>query len=131
MQLAILAFVFGVLLFLMSAAALALEPVSESPNIWRLALLLLASLHALAGFVAIGGVPAYAEARWGSVAVAAAAAVGATAVATIVAFRLAAQVRLGLSQGAATSIVFATLAAGCISAALVMMLTRRNSQNSL
>jgi hypothetical protein len=131
MQLAILAFVFGVLLFLMSAAALALEPVSQSPNIWRLALLLLASLHAAAGFVAIGGAPAYGEARWGSVAIAAAAAVGATAVATIVAFRLAAQVRLGLSQNAATSIVFATLAAGCVSAALVMMHARRNSQNSL
>jgi hypothetical protein len=129
MQLAILAFVFGVLLFLMSAAALALEPVSASPNLWRLALLLLASLHAAAGF--LGGAPAYAEARWSSVAIAAAAAVGATAVATIVAFRLAAQVRLGLSQGAATSIVFATLAAGCISAALVMTLARRNSQNSL
>jgi hypothetical protein len=129
MQVAVLAFVFGVLLFLMSAAALALEPVSESPGIWRLALLLLAGLHAAAGFLAIGGALAYAQARWGAVATAVAAATGATVVATFVAFRLAAQVKLGLSQSAATSIVVATLAAGCISAALVMVHARRNSEN--
>jgi hypothetical protein len=50
-------------------------------------------------------------------------------VATFVAFRLAAQVKLGLSQSAATSIVVATLAAGCISAALVMVHARGNSEN--
>ena len=126
MQLAILAFVFGVLLFLMSAAVLALEPVSASPRIWRLALLLLAGLHAAAGFLAIGGAVAGAQARWGAVARAAAAATSATVVATIAAFYLAAKARLGLSPSAATGIVIATLAAGSISAALVIFQARRN-----
>jgi hypothetical protein len=126
MQLAILAFVFGVLLFLMSAATLALESASESPRIWRLALLLLAGLHAAAGFLAIGGAVACAQARWGAVARAAAAGVSATVVATIAAFYLATKVRLGLSPSAATGIVITTLAAGSISAALVMFQARRD-----
>ena len=85
----------------MSAAALALEPVSDHLGIWRRALLLLAGLHAAAGFLAIGGALAYAQvAKAVATAVAAA---GATVVATFVAFRLAAH-KLGLSQSAATSI---------------------------
>ena len=126
MQLAILAFVFGVLLFLMSAATLVLESVSVSPRIWRLALMLLAGLHAASGFVAIGGADAYAQARWSAAARAAAAVTSATVVATFAAFYLASKVRLGLSPSAAISIVIATLAAGTIGAALVMFLARRD-----
>lgn len=127
MQLAILAFVFGLLLFLMSAATLALEPVSELPSIWRLALLLLAGLHATAGFLAIGGALAYAQARWGDVARAAAAGIGATVVATLAAFYLATKVRLGLSPSTAISIVIVSLAAGTLSTGLVMFQARRNT----
>jgi len=56
-----------------------------------------------------------------------AAATSATVVATIAAFYLATKVRLGRSPSAATNIVVATLAAGSISAILVMLQSRRNT----
>jgi hypothetical protein len=125
MQLAILAFIFGVLLLLMSAAALALEAVSNAAGIGHLALLLLAALHAAAGFFAIGGARAYAVGCWREVAMALAAGMSATAGATVVAFYLATQVKLGLSPDAAISIVMVALTAGSISTAMVVLQARK------
>lgn len=125
MLMAILAFVFGVLLFLMSAAALALEPAAHAPGVWRLAWLALAGLHALAGFFALGGALAWAQARWSHVMASAAGSACATIVAAGVAAHLAARVHLQLSPHAATVIVFATLVAG----AMGVVLTASSSQN--
>jgi hypothetical protein len=121
MQLSILAFVFGVLLFLMSAAALALEPMAEPAGIWRLALLLLAALHAASGFVAIGGATACAEGRWSIAAGCATAGAATTIVATVAAFQLAARYQFVFSRGAAIFIVIVTLAAGTVSVVLVIL----------
>jgi hypothetical protein len=118
-----IAFVFGVLLFLSSAAALALEAHS-GVAIWRLPIFVLALLHTAAGFLAMGGGLADAQHRKGAVAACATVSGGVSAIAACVAFLLAARYRIAFSWSEAIMVVIATLLAGIASVALMIGRTR-------
>lgn len=123
MHVAILAFIFGVLLFFMSAAGVALEHSAASSGIAGLAFLALALLHAGSGFLALGGASAYTQARHGSVALYLATSAVSTVIAGLAAIRLAAHYGIAMSQHTAIFVVVATLAIGAASAALTLRWT--------
>jgi hypothetical protein len=105
---------FGVLLFLASAAALALEPPPQGAGIWHLSLVVLAALNAASGFVVLGGMAALDEGQWSVVAGCAAAGLASAVFATVAAMHLAAILELELTRRAARQVVVLALASGII-----------------
>jgi hypothetical protein len=123
MPLAILAFVFGVLLFLMSTATLALE--AQTLSFPWLAWLVLVVLHAAAGFLVLGGPSAYAEGRWGVAAGSAGASLAATTIAAAAALHLAGACHLAMSSDMAMLTIASALAAGLVGVAAAVLHSRR------
>jgi hypothetical protein len=113
MQPAIVAFAFGVLLFFASSAALALEPPLQGPG--HLSLLMLATLAALTGLIAIAGAAPFRERRWGTIVGCATASVTASVVAVIVAMHLASKFPLAVPpSGAALLLAIARFAGAAL-----------------
>jgi len=109
-----IASIFGVLLFLASAAALALEPPSQGAGAWHLSLVLLAALNATSGFMVLGGADALEKEVWSVVVGCSAVGLVAAALATIAAMHLAAILELELDPRAARQVVMLALASGLI-----------------
>lgn len=114
MQALFIASAFGVLLFLASAAALALEPPLQGIGVWHLSLVVLAALNAASGFMVLGGAAALAERQESVVAGCAAAGLVSAVLATVAAMHLAAILELELTQRAARQVVMLALASGVI-----------------
>jgi len=111
MRLVIVALAFGVLIFFASNAALGLEPPPQGPGIGRLSLLMLATLQALTGVIAIGGTACCIERRWGTIIGCATASVAVSAVTIVAAMHLASKFPLHLSpDGAALLLAIARFA---------------------
>jgi hypothetical protein len=113
-QALLIASAFGILLFLASAAALALEPPTQGAGVWHLSLVVLAALNAASGFMVLGGVAACDEELWSVVTGCAAAGVASAILATIAAMHLAAILELELAPRAARQVVMLALASGII-----------------
>jgi hypothetical protein len=111
-RLVIAALAFGVLIFFASNAALALEPPPQGPGNGRLSLLMLATLQALAGAIAIGGAAPFVERRWGTMIGCATASVTASAVTIVAAMHLASKSPLHLSPDGAALLLAITRFAG-------------------
>jgi hypothetical protein len=110
-RLVIAALAFGVLIFFASSAALALEPPPRGAGVGHLSLLMLATLQALTGVIAIGGAAPFVERRWGTIIGCATASVTASAVTIVAAMHLASKSPLHLSpDGAALLLAIARLA---------------------
>jgi hypothetical protein len=105
---------FGVLLFLASAAALALEPPPQGLGVWHVSLIVLAALNAASGFMVLGGAAALDDGQWSVVAGCAAAGLASAVLATVAAMHLAAILELEVAPRAARQMVMLTLAAGII-----------------
>lgn len=105
---------FGVLVFLASAAALALEPPPQGLGMWHASLVVLAALNAASGFMVLGGAAALGEGQWSVVAGCAAAGVASAVLATVAAMHLAAILELELTPRAARQVAMLALASGII-----------------
>ena len=114
MQALFIASAFGVLLFLASAAALALEPPPQGAGIWHLSLVVLAAFNAASGFTVLGGAAALDEGQGSVVAGCAAAGLASAVLATVAAMHLAAILELELTPRAARQVVMLALASGVI-----------------
>ena len=89
MRLVLAAFAFGVLIFFAGSAALSLEPPPQGPGIGHLSLLMLGTLQALTGLIAIAGAAPFLERRWGTIVGCATASVIASVVTVVAAMHLA------------------------------------------
>jgi len=110
----LIASAFGVLVFLASAAALALEPPTQGLGVWHASLVVLAALNAASGFMVLGGAAALDEGQWPVVAGCAAAGLASAVLATVAAMHLAAILELELTPIAARQVVMLALASGII-----------------
>ena len=114
MQALFIASAFGVLVFLASAAALALEPSPQGLGVWHASLVALAALNAASGFMVLGGATALDQGQSSVVAACAAAGLASAVLATVAAMHLAAILELELAPRAARQIVMLALASGII-----------------
>ncbi len=114
MQALFIASAFGVLVFLASAAALALEPSPQGLGVWHASLVALAALNAASGFMVLGGAAALDQGQSSVVAACAAAGLASAVLATVAAMHLAAILELELAPRAARQIVMLALASGII-----------------
>ncbi|MET0192580.1 MAG: hypothetical protein ABW200_04315 [Hyphomicrobiaceae bacterium] len=114
MQALFIASAFGVLVFLASAAALALEPPPQALGVWHASLVVLAGLNAASGFTVLGGGAALGEGQWSVVGGCAAAGLASAVLATVAAMHLAAILELDLKPRAARQVVMLALASGII-----------------
>ena len=114
MQALFIASAFGVLVFLASAAALALEPSPQGFGVWHASLVVLAALNAASGFMVLGGAAALDQGQSSVVAACAAAGLASAVLATVAAMHLAAILELELAPRAARQIVMLALASGII-----------------
>jgi hypothetical protein len=107
-QSAIVAFAFGVLLFFASSAALALEPSPQG----HLSLLMLATLAALTGLIAIAGAAPFRERRWSTIVGCATASVTASVLGAAAAMHLASKFPLHVSPDVAALLLAVARFAG-------------------
>ena len=114
MQALFIASAFGVLVFLASAAALALEPSPQGLGVWHAVAVVLAALNAASGFMVLGGQPLSIKDNRPSFAACAAAGLASAVLATVAAMHLAAILELELAPRAARQIVMLALASGII-----------------
>jgi hypothetical protein len=100
-RLVLAAFAFGVLIFFAGSAALSLEPPPQGPGIGHLSLLMLGTLQALTGLIAIAGAAPFLERRWGTIVGCATASVIASVVTVVAAMHLASKYPLHVSPDGA------------------------------
>lgn len=112
MQFALLAFLFGIALFVASRAAFS-APADEAPG-WWLLVLTIAVVHAAAGVRVIGGAPVFAGKRFAEFAAPLVASLAATSICGLAAAFLASRIEVDVSPVAVAAIAGATLVAALV-----------------